>query len=93
MREKKLVLLKIICITVVEKEWLKNAPNVLVSPLFAENVSRIELTRDVMDRKNFGSNGFTHHLMKRKCIMILCSLTCWTIEVPNSSVKVLKLRK
>ena len=56
-----------------EEKWLEVVPDLRVCPMFAEDISRVENTFEVMHLDELGSNGFAN-TMKRQCIMALVQL-------------------
>ena len=63
-------------ITLPEEEWLQGWPGCLVSPLLAEEVSRIVSTADVMELGDTGSNAFPD-LVEGQGIVALVETRVW----------------
>ena len=53
-----------------EQERLQKLPNLLVSPMLAEDVGRIIFASDVVEDKDAGSNSFSYSV-ERQCCMAL----------------------
>ena len=48
------------CVALPKHERLKHRPNLLTTPVFAEDVSRIDVAINVKEGDNLGSDGFTN---------------------------------
>jgi hypothetical protein len=56
----RLIVIKIGCVSLIEKERLAESPNLGIAPVFGENIGGVEIARDVVHRNKSGGNGFSN---------------------------------
>jgi len=54
----------------IEKERLQGHPNVSMSPVFTEDVGRIEIALHMGEAHNFGGNGFTNAMVGKYVVTL-----------------------
>ena len=67
------MVIEISCITRVEEKRLKDPPDPCITPMLAEDISWVELTRKVMECHDLGCNGLMHP-MEGESIVVLMKL-------------------
>ena len=72
-----------------EQDRLKYTPNLGVTPVLAENVSRVDFSRDVDKSSNLGGNGLTY-AMVIKHIVTLGKFTMWDGRTIDNTLVVTK---
>jgi hypothetical protein len=84
------MLKQISCFTLVvqKQDLLQNVPNLLVTPVLAENFSRIVLSsRQIVDSNNLVSNSLAD-MVEREGIMVFVKLGMWDSTTIHSSLVV-----
>jgi hypothetical protein len=82
----RLVLIKISRVALIEKQWLENAPGLLIlAPMLAKDIGRVVLTHQMVDSNNHGSNSFAD-TMEGESIVALVKLGMWNGRTVHDTV-------